>query len=116
MTSSSEDQSATENLDEDRASDAIGDLLRRSLEAPPARPQSLLPKIQERIYQRTRGRYFRPKRKFGDSTTLVLGLALLLLVLAATGYLVLRPLLDAEQQAPEAPSAPSRPDDVAPRE
>ena len=106
MTSSSEDQSSTENLDEDRASDAIGDLLRRSLEAPPVRPPSLLPKIQERIYQRTRGRHFRPQRKFGDSTTLVLGIALLLLVLAATGFLVLRPLLDAEEKTPDAPSAP----------
>jgi hypothetical protein len=69
-------------------------ILGQALERPPGLPRSLLPKIQERIYQRTRGRYFRPKRTgMRDPILLALLLALAIAIVAVAAFVVFVPLL-----------------------
>ncbi len=98
-------------VDRDEADrDSTADLLRRVLGTPPALKRSVLPEVQKRIYQQSRGRYF-GRRRF-DSMPLLLGAAILILLLGAVIYAVLLPLLagaQAEGALPDAhwPSAPT---------
>jgi|GEM_PF-2109561 len=70
-------------------------LLASALRTPPQPQASLLPKIQERIYQRTRGRYFRPKKTgVRDPITLALLVALVLAVIATATFMVFVPLFE----------------------
>ncbi|HSC89443.1 MAG TPA: hypothetical protein VLC09_19305 [Polyangiaceae bacterium] len=76
--------------EQDRPSEPPLPLLARALAQPPKPARSLLPGIQERIRERTHGRYFRRRRvDLRNPTTLLLGVVLLVLVLSAATYLVL---------------------------
>lgn len=89
MTHSEEPEKSDEEAHEDRESGEIMGILSRALAEPPAPSGSLLPKIQDRIYQRTRGRYFRPRRGgFSSSITLSLIVALTVAVLLVGAYLI----------------------------
>lgn len=80
----------------ERASDPLGGLLKNALGAPPDPGRSFLPKIQERIRVRTRGRYFRDRWSVArDPVSLLLMVALLILILAAAVFLVMQPLMSA---------------------
>ncbi len=80
---------------ENRESEPPLPLLASALRTPPLPHASLLPKIQERIYQRTRGRYFRPKKAgLRDPITLALLIALVLAVIATATFMVFVPLFD----------------------
>lgn len=84
-------------------------LLKSALGEAPRPPRSLLPKIQDRIHLRTRGRYFKTRYSRSlDPIPLLLVAALLVLLLAAAVYLVLQPLTGAPQPhlLPHAPSDP----------
>lgn len=84
---------------EDRNSDPLGGLLKSALAEPPARKKSLLPKIQERIRIRTRGRYYRDRWSTArDPVSLILMVALLILILAAAVFLVMQPLVGAPRE------------------
>jgi len=94
MTTDAEDSRAGSDdaFERDEADrDSTVDLLRRALAAPPALKRSVLPEVQKRIYQQSRGRYF-GRRRF-DSMPLLLGSAILILLLGAVIYAVLLPLL-----------------------
>lgn len=83
--------------------DSTVDLLRRALASPPVQKRSVLPEVQKRIYQQSRGRYF-GRRRF-DSMPLLLGTAILILLLGAVIYAVLLPLLAGGQAPAAAPNA-----------
>lgn len=62
----------------------LAQFLKENATEPPELQQSLLPAVQARIREQTRGRYFGEKRRsYRDPTLLLLGSAALLLVLAA---------------------------------
>lgn len=83
----------------ERASDPLGGLLGRALAEAPDPGRSFLPKIQERIRARTRGRYFRDRWSVArDPVSLILMVALLILILATAVFLVLQPLVSAPEQ------------------
>ncbi len=72
------------------------DFLATALGQPPQPARSLLPKIQERINQRTKGRYYRRRRAtLRDPVTLLLAVVVLVLILAAASYLVFSGLVGA---------------------
>lgn len=82
----------------ERASDPLGGLLKSVLREPPDPGRSFLPKIQERIRVRTRGRYFRDRWSVArDPVSLLLMAALLILIVAAAVFLVMQPLVSAPQ-------------------
>ena len=86
------DPSALQARDEPE-SDPLVKTLAQALAHPPPPRRPLLPQIQHRIHQRTRGRYYRPKRiALRDPITwaLIVGVALALIAIAA--FLVLSPL------------------------
>jgi hypothetical protein len=84
-----------EKAENDRdSSPELKALLGRAYERVPMPERSLLPSIQERLYVHTRGRYFKRKSDgLSGRTTLLLGLAMLLLILALIGFVGLEPLL-----------------------
>lgn len=83
----------------ERASDPLGGLLKNALREPPKPARSLLPKIQERIRLRTRGRYFRDRWSVArDPVSMILMVALLIAILAAAVFLVMQPLVSAPKQ------------------
>ncbi len=94
-----------------RDSDPMIDQLRHALGSPPGPRRSLLPKIQDRIRVRTRGRYFRDRySQSTDPVPLILLMALFVLVISAAVYLVFKPLVDQPepvklQKAPQDPMA-----------
>lgn len=83
--------------------DSTTDLLRRALGTPPALKRSVLPEVQKRIYQQSRGRSF-GRRRF-DGMPLLLGTAILILLLGAVIYAVLLPLLAGGQAEGALPNA-----------
>lgn len=101
MTTDAEDSqlAGSDALGQDER-DSTVDLLRRALGTPPMQKRSVLPEVQKRIYQQSRGRYF-GRRRF-DSMPLLLGTAILILLLGAVIYAVLLPLLGGAQ-SPGAP-------------
>lgn len=87
------------------SSDPLQLALRQALAEPPRKPASLLPKIQERIYERTRGRYFRKKKgAWRDRMTLLLAIALLVLILIIAGFLSLSSQWESSAAPPDASS------------
>jgi hypothetical protein len=93
------DSEMEESPTSDRASDPLGGLLKNALREPPEPGRSFLPKIQERIRMRTRGRYFRDRWSVArDPVSLLLMVALLILILAAAVFLVMQPLMSAPQE------------------
>lgn len=84
----------TEQELQERDSDPMTRLLRGALAEPPALTKSFLPSIQERIRQRTRGRYFRDRwSRTRNPISLVLIATLIILIMTAAVYLVLQPLV-----------------------
>lgn len=99
----------SEEHEEDRDSGAISALLQQALADPPAPKKSLLPGIQERIRVRTKGRYYRDRfSKAKDPVPLLLMAVLLVLIICATTFLVIQPLVDAptNTQLPDSPVDP----------
>lgn len=83
----------------ERESDPLGGLLKSALRDPPDPGRSFLPKIQERIRARTRGRFYRDRwSALRDPVSLILMAALLILILAAAVFLVLQPLVSAPKE------------------
>lgn len=83
----------------ERRSDPLGGLLKSALRDPPDPGGSLLPKIQERIRVRTRGRFYRDRwSALPDPVSLILMTALLILILAVAVFLVLQPLVSAPKE------------------
>lgn len=94
-----------EHREEEEENSPLKRLLGEALAAPPRRAGTLLPKIQERIYVRTRGRYFRPRRAhLRDPATLTLLVALALALMLLASFLVFHALTDASE-TPKAPRA-----------
>ncbi len=83
----------------DRLSDPLGGLLRSALAEPPRPKRSFLPKIQERIRVRTRGRFYRDRWSVAQNpVSLILMAALLVLILLAAVFLVMQPLVSAPEE------------------
>lgn len=84
---------------DDRSSDPLGGLLRSALAEPPSPGRSFLPKIQERIRVRTRGRFYRDRWSVvRDPVSLILMAALLVLIILAAVFLVMQPLVSAPKE------------------
>ena len=103
-----------------RDSDPMLNLLRGALDEPPLIAHSLLPRVQDRIRRRTRGRYFKNRySRSPDPVPLILIMALLLLMIAAALFLVIQPLVNPPEpvklrEAPTDPLAPASPREPAP--
>ncbi len=83
----------------DRPSDPLGGLLKSALAEPPPPRRSFLPKIQERIRIRTRGRFYRDRWSTArDPVSLLLMVALLVLIILAAVFLVMQPLVSAPRE------------------
>lgn len=90
---------ADDGPESERASDPLGGLLKSALAEPPDPGRSFLPKIQERIRLRTRGRYYRDRWSVArDPVSLILMVALLILILAAAVFLVMQPLVSSPEE------------------
>lgn len=88
-----------EESDDDRASDPMAELLKRALADAPSPTRDFLPNIQKKIRLRTRGRYFRDRWSTSrNPVSLILMATLLLVILCATLFLVLQPLVDAPRK------------------
>lgn len=60
--------------------------LRRALQSVPPASRSVLPLVQAKIRQQTRGRYFAGRRSYRDPTLLLLTAAMLILILSAAFF------------------------------
>ncbi|GEM_PF-2211760 len=76
--------------------DPVLDLLRQALNAPPKPKHDFLPRVQQKIRLRTKGRYFRDRWSTSrNPASLIFLCTLLLLILCAALFLVIQPLVDA---------------------
>ena len=98
-------ESEVTDSQEDRPSDPGLDLLRSALAEPPQLKKSVLSAVQHRIFEQTRGRYYKQRQSLlKDPTLMLLAGAVLILILTAAGYLVLVPLMNAGPSSVERPS------------